>query len=80
MKLSEYIEHLQKIQARLDSDPQVAAEVTDYFSRYGSSATMKIDAGASMGGGYRVNDSYIVLNVHLTENYEGKHPKVMFRK
>ncbi|MDI3211785.1 hypothetical protein [Arthrobacter sp. AL12] len=81
MKLSELVANLQTIQARIDTDPEVVLKVTDHYTTQyqAHDANFKIDANASMHGGYFINGNWMTIDVGLTENGEGKSPKVTFR-
>lgn len=81
MKLSELITNLQAVQARTETDPEVTLDVHDYYTRrFGSVATFKVDASASVQGGYFVNGEYLTITANLQPDYDGKYPKVTFRK
>lgn len=81
MKLSELITNLQAVQARTENDPTIALKVTDYYTtRYQAhDADFKIDADATIHGGFFINGDWMTIDAHLIANREGKKPKVTFR-
>lgn len=80
MKLSALIEQLQKIQDKSDADPTVTFNVKDSYATRGVWGEVKIDTDQTFHGGFSLNSEYLNINLDLKDDYEGRSPKVIFRK
>ena len=77
MKLSDLKNKLEKyIEERGDSE--LLFSVRDHYSIYGERA--EFFAGNEFWEGFRKVDNFVTMELHLKENYEGKSPKITFRK
>jgi|GEM_PF-5851149 len=61
-------------------DQEIRIDVRDYFSKYGSYATIDVDTtGHIWHGIFCPTENEVRLDVHLEDNIDGKHPKITFR-
>ena len=83
MKVSELIKVLNIIEEK-HGDNEIHISVRDYYSVYGSFATIDLKTNGSMWQGIRTSNKITTLDVHLEndETFEGqtKYPKVTYRK
>ena len=84
MKLSELIKKLESLKEK-HGDNELRFTVRDYYSRYGEDMITTLRAGENTGlpsdwEGVATNGGQTTIQFHLTENSEGKKPKITFRK
>lgn len=86
MKLSKYLENLQKLQERNNGiDVEVSFSVKDHFSKYGQPASFAGDSpNAKFYDGTFTNtlqgDGHMTIFLNLKPDTDGKNPKITFRK
>lgn len=83
MKISDLIRKLEILKEK-HGDNELEFGVKDHYSRYTETATLPLKVGEDKGGfnwfGCYSNNGITRLHIHLSENYEGKQPKITFRK
>jgi hypothetical protein len=82
MKISDLIRKLQIIQER-NGDIELEFGVKDYYSIYTETMELYLEVGEppqNHFSGYHVNGNWGRLQFSLKPNYEGKQPKITFRK
>ena len=83
MKANELIKVLEILRDKHDN-PEIVISVRDYYSVYGSRATINVEASGCLWTGIRSNKGVTALDAHLEEyiDFDGtaKKPKITFRK
>lgn len=87
MKISELIQHLEKIKEH-SGDGEITISVRDYYSRYGSPASLFIETTGGIWTGVHTvrngDNIYTLIDAHIDDykDFDGtiKHPKITFRK
>lgn len=79
MKTSDLIAALQK-NLETVGDLDIAIDVRDFFTKYGREASINLDTSGVIWSGIGNNTDLGItwLTVHLKDNEDGKHPKIMF--
>lgn len=81
MKISDLIRKLE-ILKKEHGDNELLFFVKDYYSLYGEQMSFTLNVGEKGEGWSGMNSHHGITNLHfgIKDNYEGKHPKITFRK